>query len=430
MTAPVRDPLRWRPRSYLLLGAAAVLFAVGIAARTPVPILVAFPLLLAPIAAPLVGTRGPPKVVASGVVKGKESAIELTYLFTPEPPTFPADLRATLTPPSGIQEPTPPRFSASAVTLQVDLSWYVPDPTVELLPVPDVRWEDALGLVEREADVAGEPLGIERFPPELRRAGVVRLDRTIALPGETRSRAIGATGEFFGIREAQLDDPPRQINWKASARAGRRLTNEYALDRTGDILLLLDTRPTSLGPSVDARLLGIARAAAYGLADAFLREKTRVGIAVFGEFLSALPLSTGRTQRIRIRNVLLATAIAPVAPPAERCAVALRRYYSRGMTTILLSPLADEESLLLVPHLRRRGFHPVVLSPSYLPLLAASSDLVPEDEALVDRVSRLLRREQVARAWKDAPAIDWEDYWSLGGFVDFLRRPTLRERGI
>src|SRR5271170_1158601 len=380
MSAPLRDPLRWRPRSYLLLGAAAVLFALGIAERTPVPILVAFPLLLAPIAAPLIGARGPPQVVASGLVKGTESSIELTYLLTHEPPTFPADLRVVVTVPSGIHEPTPPRYTAAAQTLQVDLSWYIPDPTVALLPVPEVRWEDALGLVEREADVVGEPLGIERFPPELRRAGVVRLDRTVALPGETRSRAIGATGEFFGIREAMLDDPPRQINWKASARAGRRLTNEFALDRTGDVLLLLDTRPTSLGPSVDARLLGISRAAAYGLADAFLREKTRVGLAVFGEFATTLPLSTGRAQRLRIRDTLLATTVAPAAAPAERCAVTLRRYYSRGMTTILLSPLADEESLLLVPHLRRRGFHPVVLSPSYLPMLAASSDLRPEDE--------------------------------------------------
>jgi len=430
MSAPVREPLRWRPRSYLLLGAAAALFALGIAERTPVPLLVAFPLLLAPIAAPLVGARGSPKVAATGAVRGKESSIELSYHFTPESPTYPADLRVTVAPPSGILEAAPPRYSASAETLQLDLSWYVPDPMVALLPVPDIRWEDALGLVEREAEVTGEPLGIERYPPELRRAGVVRLDRTVALPGETRSRAIGATGEFFGIREALLDDPPRQINWKASARAGRRLANEYALDRTGDVLLLLDTRPTSLGPSVDARLLGISRAAAYGLADAFLREKTRVGVAVFGEFITALPLSTGRTQRIRIRDILLATTVAPIAAPAERCGVALRRYYSRGMTTILLSPLADAESLLLVPHLRRRGFHPVVLSPSYLPLLAASSDLVPEDEALVGRISRLLRREQVARAWRDAPAIDWEDYWSLGGFVDFLRRPTLRERGI
>jgi hypothetical protein len=31
--------------------------------------------------------------------------------------------------------------------------------------------------------------------------------------------------------------------------------------------------------------------------------------------------------------------------------------------------------------------------------------------------------------WRDAPVVDWEDYWSLGGFVDFLRRPAARERG-
>jgi hypothetical protein len=31
--------------------------------------------------------------------------------------------------------------------------------------------------------------------------------------------------------------------------------------------------------------------------------------------------------------------------------------------------------------------------------------------------------------WKDAPVVDWEDFWSLGSFVNFLRRPLPRERG-
>jgi uncharacterized protein (DUF58 family) len=430
MREPTEPSFRWRPLSYLLLAAGALLFAAGVAGRNPVPILAGFPLLLAPVVAPLVGPRRSPRVEMTGQVDGAGGSVDVTLRLTPEAPLSPGDLRVEVPLPGGVDERRPPRLHLEGPTLVVRLAWSVPQPTVASIPPPEVRWEDPLGLVERPAVTSGEPLAIERYPPELHRAGVMRLEHTIALPGETRSRAIGTTGEFYGIREAVPQDPPRLINWLASARAGRRLANEYALDRTGDVLILLDARPTSLGPTIDRRLLGISRAAAYGLADAFLREKTRVALGVYGEFLAMLPLATGRTHRLRIHQMLFRTSLAAVAGPAERCAVTLRRYYRRDMTTIVLSPLADDESFLLVPHLRRRGFHPVVLSPSYLPLAAATSDLGAEDEAVVSRIGHLLRREQIARTWRDAPAIDWVDYWSLGGFVDFLNRPTLRERGL
>jgi uncharacterized protein (DUF58 family) len=322
-----------------------------------------------------------------------------------------------------------PTTTVEGDALRVDLFWRAPDPIVGLVPRPVVRWRDPLGLVERTVALTATDLFIERYPPELYRVGAVRLRRTLALPGETRSRSTGESGEFFGIREAEASDPPRRINWRATARARHRMSNEYALDRTGDLIILLDARPSTLGPAVDGHLLAISRAAAFGLAAAFLRDKSRVAIASYGEFLDAVPLATGQTQRVRLRDLLLRTQVAGISGPAERCAVSLRRHYPSRTTTVVLSSLADDERVDLVAHVRRRGFPVVVLSPSYLPLVRSRADLGPDEEALVLRYSRLLRREKVGRAWKDAPVVDWEDYWSLGGFVNFLRRPSARERG-
>jgi uncharacterized protein (DUF58 family) len=394
-----------------------------------VPILLAFPLLIAPIAAPLFGPRGAPTVRMEGRTGGSGRSVRIAARLTPEPPTRPQDLEAHFPCPPGFDEERPPALGIEGGTLCVDLYWKVPDPTVTLVPSPDVRWRDPLGLVERSAALAPSDLFVERYPPELYRVGAVQLRRTLALPGETRSRAVGEAGEFFSIREAAPGDPPRRINWRATARAGRRMVNEYALDRTGDLIILLDARPSPLGPATDGHLLSVSRAAAYGLASAFLRDKSRVAIAAYGEFLDAVPLGTGRTQGVRLRELLLHTHVADLAGPAERCAVSMRRYYPSRTTTVVFSSLADQERLDLVAHLRRRGFPLVVLSPSYIPLLRTRPDLLPEDEALVLRFTRLLRREKVGRAWRDAPVVDWEDYWSLGGFVDFLRRPSARERG-
>jgi len=190
-----------------------------------------------------------------------------------------------------------------------------PEPTITEVTVPRVVWRDPMGLVERETTSSATPVVVSRYPPELLRIGAVRLERTTPLPGETHSRKVGESGEFHGIRPARPDDPPRQINWRATARAGRSLANEYDLDKTGDILLILDARPTPLGPAVDQRLFSIARAAAVGLSDSFLRVKSRVGLGLFGEFLEVVPLSTGRIQRIRIELALRRAHLSEVAAP-------------------------------------------------------------------------------------------------------------------
>jgi uncharacterized protein (DUF58 family) len=431
VSEPAADrPIRWTGRSYLLLASALALFGVGVVARSPVPLLLAFPILLAPLAAPLMGPRGRPTVAVETRVEGSGREVRATVRLVPSPGVRPADLLPTFERVGGLLESRSPQESADDTAMEATFFWRLPDPTVAVVPPPLVRWQDALGLAEREVSVQGGEIAIERYPPELHHAGAVRLHRTIALPGETRSRAIGEAGEFYGIREAAPGDPMRRLNLRASARLGQRLVNEYVLDRTGDLIILIDARPSVLGSTTGGRLLGISKAAAFGLAETFLRAKSRVGVAVYGEFLDAVPLSTGRAHRLRIRNLLLAAPLAREPGPAERGAIALRRYFPRGATTVILSPLADEEGVDLVLHVRRRGFPAVVLSPSAVPLLPELGLLTREDGETVERLARLLRRQQISRAWSSAPVIDWEDYWSLGGFVQFLSRPSGRERGV
>lgn len=417
--------LRFRPRSLALLGAGGVLLLVGVVARDPIPLFAAVPLLLAPAAAALAGPKANPKVDFRWGETGSGAQVSIAGSVRPDRSVHPGDLVVELDRPGGLLEQGPVRYAVKEGALEFTASWAAPEPTIALVGAPSVVWLDPAGLVERPVDGVSGQLVVTRYPPELLRLGAVRLDRTTVLPGETRSRRIGATGEFFGIREAEPEDPPRRLNWRASARVGRLLANEYALERTGDVVLLLDARPSELGAAIDERLLSIGRAAVDGIAESFLRIKSRVGVAVYGEFLDAVPLSTGRAHAFRIRNALLRAHLAETSGPSERCAVAFRRYYPPGVTTIVLSPLADENGRALVSHLRRRGYRVVVLSPSPLPLLLGPR-LPAEDEELAARLARLERRSQVARTWRVAPAIDWEEFRSLGGFVEFLKRPTTR----
>jgi uncharacterized protein (DUF58 family) len=420
---------RWRARSYLLFGSGILLAGAGFLVRNPAPLLLAVPLLLAPVAAALLGPRSSPRARLDWRVEGVGPEVEVSGTLALDAPTDARDIVLEFRIPPGLTERRPQQLDRDAHEIHFALHWRAGEPVVVPVPPPRVVWRDPASLVERGVYRDPSPLVVERYPAELVRIGAARLERTIAVPGETVSRGIGPSGDFFGIRLATSSDPPRRINWKASARAGRLLANEFRLERTGDVLLLLDARPTELGLSVDAQLFSLSLAAAHGIAESFLREKARVGLGIYGEFLDVVPLAGGRTQGLRIRRALLDARLTTSPGPPERCAVSLRRYFPTGVTTILFSSLADEETSHLVPYVRRRGFPVVVLSPSPLPLINAHVRPDDVEAQLLARIARLLRRRRLAQAWRDAPVVDWEEYWSVEGLVDLLRRPGRVGRG-
>ena len=418
--------LRWRPRTFLFLATGAIAVVVAVAVRNPLPLFLGLALLVAPAAAALSGPRRDPHATLVWGETGSRGEVRLAGTVTPEAGVPSAELLVGLERPPALAEVAPATLRVGEGAIDFERRWGAHEPTMAVVPPPTVVWRDPGGFTERDVAVPAEEIVVVRYPPELTRLDAMRLDRTTMLPGETRSRRLGASGEFFGLRPVAPGDPPRRINWKASARAGTLLVNDFALERTGDVVLLLDARPTDLGPSVDEHLLSIARATAEGIAESLLRSKARVGLGVYGEFLEAVPLSMGRTQRIRVRTALLGTRLARTAGPSERCAVAMRRFFPPGTTTILLSPLAGAEAIALVPHLRLRGYPLVVLSPSPAPLLRAASRLGAEDEAIAARLVMLVRRQRIARSWQDAPTVDWDDFGSLEGFVRLVERPASR----
>lgn len=418
--------LRWSARSYVLYGLAAAFVLVAIVWRNPAALFVAVPLLIGPIAA----TFGFPANLAAATVtwnvEGSGSEVRVRGTFQWNLPLRYGRMIPVFAPPPSLMESAPPQRTAEPTRLHFTRTYRIAGPSLLEIPCPRLVWQDAWGLVEREVAVRGEPLSVERSPPEIHRLGRIRLERTTPLPGEMRSRMLGSAGEYFAVRPSVPGDTRRQINWRATARAGKLLANEYLLERTGDLVLLLDLRPSGLGPARDDRMLNAGRAAAFGIADAFLSQKSRVGVGIFTEQLTAIPLGTGRLQRFRIREVLRAATMPVEAGPPERLAISVRRFFPPGALTILISPLLEEDAMLILPHLRRRGFPTIVLSPSPLAVLDLSDSTA--ENRVAARLLRLVRRRRLGEAWHQAPVIDWDDYWSLAPLVRFLQSPAVGSR--
>ncbi len=66
--------------------------------------------------------------------------------------------------------------------------------------------------------------------------------------GATARGPLGLGTEFELIRDYEPDDDIRQVNWRATARLGRPMSNQYRLEQDRDLLLLIDAGRLSSAP--------------------------------------------------------------------------------------------------------------------------------------------------------------------------------------
>jgi uncharacterized protein (DUF58 family) len=69
-------------------------------------------------------------------------------------------------------------------------------------------------------------------------------------PGLRRRGPLGLGTEFESVRDYLPDDDVRQINWPATARVGRPMSNQYRIEQDRDVLCLLDSGRLMAAPII------------------------------------------------------------------------------------------------------------------------------------------------------------------------------------
>ena len=212
------------------------------------------------------------------------------------------------------------------------------------------------------------------FPPLTRLKYIkIRTRRTRVYSGTIPARLGGPGVEFFGLREYQPGDPPRWINWRASARHSEGLyANEFQQERVADVGIVLDGREKTNHFPGERSLFEHSVLAAASLADAFLSQGNRVSLLHYGRYLDWTLPAYGKVQRERILHALAhaQTGGSPVFSGLEHIPVRLFPAHSQ---VVLVSPLDPGDMDILI-QLRARGYQIMVISPdpvsfelSYLP---------------------------------------------------------------
>jgi uncharacterized protein (DUF58 family) len=197
-----------------------------------------------------------------------------------------------------------------------------------------------LGLA-RVSHPSGEALAVRVYPDLVTaHALIARLRRELAgHPGKFARGPLGLGTEFESIREYTPDDDIRQLNWRATARMGRPMSNQYRVERDRDLVCLLDTGRLMSAPIGERTMLDASLDAVTMLALAADELGDRCGAIAFDETIRRVVAPAHLSGRQVIES-LFDLEPAPVDSDFERAFQRVGR--SRRALVAVFTDLVDE----------------------------------------------------------------------------------------
>jgi uncharacterized protein (DUF58 family) len=129
---------------------------------------------------------------------------------------------------------------------------------------------------------------------------------TGSLVGDNSSAQKGSGFEFDQIREYQLGDDVRFIDWKSTARMNKLLVRQYIEERNRTIILAVDVSPSTLFSSSNHLKYDVISQIASMLALVADYGKDAVSLVLFSDHVElAIPPARGRMHALRIVEALL-----------------------------------------------------------------------------------------------------------------------------
>jgi uncharacterized protein (DUF58 family) len=209
-----------------------------------------------------------------------------------------------------------------------------------------VKVRGRLGLTLRQRRIPASD-GIKVYPNIAETAKFTLMARRGRLQqaGIRAARLVGAGREFESLREYQPDDEYRRIDWKASAHRGKLISRQYEVERSQNVILVLDVGRTMMAEIDGIAKMDYAVNAALLLAYVATLSDDKVGLLVFADTVQAwIPPRKGRAQVYRILDALY-NAQSRRAEPDYRGAFAyLAGRWRRRSLMVCFTDLWDPDS--------------------------------------------------------------------------------------
>jgi uncharacterized protein (DUF58 family) len=200
------------------------------------------------------------------------------------------------------------------------------------------------------------------------------------LEGGQRGRGpLGLGTDFESIRDYLPDDDVRQVNWRATARMGRPMSNQYRVDRDRELMCLVDCGRLMAAPLGELTRLDATIDAVTALALVADELGDRIGAVAFDSEVRhhLRPRRDGGRAVVRALFDVEPSAVESDYELAFRIAEGAKRSFVLVLTD-LLEPSAAQSLVEAVPVLSRR--HEVVVASVADEDLASAVSTLPQRE--------------------------------------------------
>jgi uncharacterized protein (DUF58 family) len=183
-----------------------------------------------------------------------------------------------------IRQPAPPdvRVSPAEGDERLDATIVARRRGRHVVPPAATRVQGPLGLGawDRRPGEEAEVLVYPDLPTAFRLALAVRQGR-FRDPGERRRGPLGLGTDFESIRDYLPDDDIRQVNWRATHRLGRPMSNQYRVEQDRDVICVADTGRLMAAPLAGRTRLDAALDAVTAVAAVADETGDRCGVIAF-----------------------------------------------------------------------------------------------------------------------------------------------------
>jgi len=160
-----------------------------------------------------------------------------------------------------------------------------------------------LGLLKRRHNIdASEVIPVYPSFLQMRKYELLSQTTIQTEQGSKRMRKIGHSMEFEQIKEYVRGDDVRSVNWKATARKGSLMVNNYTDERSQQVYCIIDKGRLMKMPFGGLTLLDYAINSTLVLANVCLQKQDRVGLMTFSNKMGSL-LAADR-KPIQRENIL------------------------------------------------------------------------------------------------------------------------------
>ncbi len=163
----------------------------------------------------------------------------------------------------------------------------------------NVLVSSALGLVQRLYKTA-KPTNVPVYPSFLQMQSfeIMAASNRLHQIGVKKIRRIGQATEFERIKEYVVGDDPRTVNWRATARRGELMVNQYQDERAQPLYCVIDAGRVMEMPFEGLSLLDYSINASLVIGNVALKKHDKVGMIQFSHQVEPVLKATGGIKQL------------------------------------------------------------------------------------------------------------------------------------